>query len=420
MLTDRWYRLNYHKVQSALWHDDKRFKSAHAGRRSGKTEIAKRKLVLDALRCPWYNGRFIASAPTHRQAVEIFWDDLVALTPKWAMRGKPSLSYRRIQLKTGTALEVIGLDRPERIEGSPVDGLVADEYGNMKPKTFELHIRPALSTPERPGWAWFIGVPEGRNHYYELIEAHKHLDHWGVYCWPTSDINPEDAEAARDDMDAKTYEQEYGGAFVSFQGLAYYAFGDWNVQMTEYNASLPLIICHDFNRIPGNAVICQEQNGITKVLDEVFLEQDSNSEKVGRIVGNRWKDHKKEVYLYGDSTGGAKTSQGVEGSDWDILEQVYDTYFNNPIACYPRKNPSVRVRLNSVNSRLRSVSGKVKVHLDPRCKMLRRDFEGVTCADDGSIEKCEAMLTHISDGFGYYIAEEFPVIDKPGVRCQDL
>ena len=41
--------------------------------------------------------------------------------------------------------------------------------------------------------------------------------------------------------------------------------------------------------------------------------------------------------------------------------------------------------------------------------MLIRDFEAVTCNNAGEIEKTEALLTHISDSFSYYIAEEFPI-----------
>ena len=57
-----------------------------AGRRSGKTEIeGKRRLVVDALTETEVQGaRFIAAAPTVAQAKEIFWNDLIALTPEWA------------------------------------------------------------------------------------------------------------------------------------------------------------------------------------------------------------------------------------------------------------------------------------------------------------------------------------------------
>ena len=48
-----------------------------------------------------------------------------------------------ISLKNGAQIWVVGLDRPERIEGSPWDGGVLDEYGNMRANAWPEHIRPA-------------------------------------------------------------------------------------------------------------------------------------------------------------------------------------------------------------------------------------------------------------------------------------
>ena len=39
------------------------------------------------------------------------------------------------------------------------------EYGNMKLEAWGANVRPALS--DRKGWCDLIGVPEGRNHYYD-------------------------------------------------------------------------------------------------------------------------------------------------------------------------------------------------------------------------------------------------------------
>ena len=61
---------------------------------------------------------------------------------------------------------MVGLDKPERIEGQPWDGGVLDEYANMKAHAWGANVRPALS--DRLGWCDLIGVPEGRNHYYDL------------------------------------------------------------------------------------------------------------------------------------------------------------------------------------------------------------------------------------------------------------
>jgi hypothetical protein len=62
----RWYPLIAHPMQMALIGDDKRFKVVPAGRRSGKTERAKRLVAKFAMRYP--NERYFLAAPTRDQA----------------------------------------------------------------------------------------------------------------------------------------------------------------------------------------------------------------------------------------------------------------------------------------------------------------------------------------------------------------
>lgn len=432
--TPRWTKLIYHAEQQRYLKSKKRFNIAHAGRRGGKTEIAKRRLIKRAINFELPQGRFVFGAPTHRQAVDIFWEDTIALIPRWALYNglrSISISYRKIKLYNGACIEVSGLDKPERIEGPPLDGFIGDEFGNFKSTVWGQNIRPALSTLGRPGWADLIGVPEGKNHYFHLVEDAKDKDDWEVFTWLTAEINPEEAEAALSDLDTLTYGQEYGGEFVSFKGRTYYTFDqDLNCppegKRIQYDPRYPLCFCHDFNRIPGSCVILQERpasdfpwliernNGedrgiITCVIDEVFLQQDSHTAKVCDILIQRWSHHKGLLKLYGDATGGAKKSCGVDGSDWDIINEKLENVFRLDL-CVPKGNPPVRVRINSVNSRMVSADGYVSTIIDKKCRFLIRDLEGVTCDDEGSIMKSDqkTLLTHISDGFGYYVCEEHP------------
>lgn len=431
MLTPRWYKLIKHDKQQEYFISSIRFIIAHSGRRSGKTEIAKRK----ALRFAFENGgkRVVFGAPTHQQAIKIFWDDIVAMIPKWMLKRPESrsisLSNRSIDLVNGTRIEVAGLDKPERIEGPPLDYFIGDEYGNFKASAWTQNIRPALSTIGRSGRAILLGVPEGKNHYFELTEDAKGKEDWKVFTWHTSEINPEEAERAKGDVDTLTYSQEYEGAFVSFQGLAYYAF-DKELNCPPdgtrimYNPSRKLIFCHDFNRVPGTCAIAQEipqpdwlrkrnqgkdRGLVTAVIDEVYFRHDSTTEKVCDELIRRWGHHKGGVDIHGDATGGAKVSSAVDGSDYDIIRDKLNPHFKIR-ECWPKGNPPVRVRINAMNSRLRSADGFVSCIVDRKaCPMLIRDLEAVTCDDAGDIEKNkDSMLTHISDGFGYYIAEEYP------------
>lgn len=432
MITERWTALKPHEEQQNYWSSRKRFNIAHAGRRGGKTEIAKRRAIYKALNFDKPQGRFVLGAPTHRQAVDIFWDDTIALIPRWALYNglrSISISYRRIKLFNGTCVEVLGLDKPERIEGPPLDWFVGDEFGNFKPKVWGENIRPALSTVGRPGGADLIGVPEGKNHYFQLAEDAKTKEDWDIFAWHTREINPEEAAEALGDLDSLTYDQEYGGMFLSFKGRAYYVFNqELNCppegERVLYNPSYPLIFCFDFNRVPGNCVIAQElpapawllqrNKGIDKgpvscAIDEIFLQQDSHTAKICDMLIANWSHHKGEVLLYGDATGGAKKSCGVKGSDWDIIKAKFDGKFNYTCK-YKKSNPPVRVRINSVNSRMVTATGYVGSIVDRKCKYLIRDFDGVTCDDEGQIEKSNAksLLTHISDGWGYYIHREHP------------
>ncbi len=136
--TDRWTPLREHAEQRRLWWDKSRFKIVPAGRRSGKTELAKRKLVESLFRKTWHGqpGRFFAAAPTRDQAKRIWWQDLNDLLhPDW----KAVVSSSELKIRTGSGAElwVIGLDKPMRMEGVSWDGGVIDEYADCKCGTFD-------------------------------------------------------------------------------------------------------------------------------------------------------------------------------------------------------------------------------------------------------------------------------------------
>ena len=174
--TRRWTAMRYHAEQWRLWNSQARFRIVPAGRRSGKTEIAKRWVIQRACNLRVQGRKYALAAPTRDQAKRIFWHDLKQLVPTAWMAAPPRETDLEILLVNGTRLCVVGMDRPERIEGEPLHGIVLDEYANMREEAWTQNVSPALDTPgQPPGWAWFIGVPEGRNHYWELWTEAQHL-----------------------------------------------------------------------------------------------------------------------------------------------------------------------------------------------------------------------------------------------------
>lgn len=444
LLTPRWTPLRPHAVQSAFWNSTARFNTLPAGRRSGKTELEKRKLIKRALRgTQFFPARFAATAPTHHQAKRIYWQDLKLLVPRVFLGGKPSESELVIRLVNGSEIHVIGMDEPARIEGTPWDGLVLDEIANMKPHVFEAHVEPALA--DRGGWCDFPGVPEGRNHFYKLVQKARAdaTGQWAHFTWKSADIlSPAVIETARRNLDPLLFEQEYEASFVSFEGRAYYAFtSETHCAPLTYDPDRDLIVCLDFNISPGVAAIAQEQrlprrgaSGAwelandaalgTGVIGEVYIPSGSNTRIVCRKILTEYREHRGQVLVYGDATGGAGGTAQVMGSDLELVRKylhggVVDGSERTPgfgdrlVMRVPIDNPAERSRVNAVNVRLMNGAGEVRLMVDPRkAPHVVEDFEGVRLVEGGSGEidhKKDKMLVHISTALGYYVVAKFPV-----------
>jgi len=428
--------LRYHEAQSQLWISNARFNIVPAGRRSGKTEIVgKRKVILRALRgTANYPQRFFIGAPTRDQAKRIYWGDLKRMVPRRLLSGEPRESSLILPLINGNEIHVLGMDKPERIEGTPWDGGVLDEYGNMKSSTWPEHVRPALSSPGRLGWCDFIGVPEGRNHYFELEQAAKRLQaeclkkgiksEWNVSWWPSSDILPaSEIEAAKRDLDELTFMQEYEGSFVNFSGLAYYNFNEnLHLAKLQYNPNEILIFTFDFNISPGVCPVIQMQDlphpsknfGIG-IIGEAFINRFSNTLRICDRLIQLYGNHQGPIFCYGDATGGAEGSAKVLGSDWQLIKQKLWTHFGKDQVEFrvPNANPRERDRINSVNSRLYTFSKEIYMMMDPeKAPETIKDFAGTVLQADGK-GKVDKLLDkkrgHITDAIGYFTHREWPV-----------
>jgi hypothetical protein len=338
-----------------------------------------------------------------------------------------------LSLVNNVELYFLGLDKPERIEGSPWDWGLIDEIANVKSQAWPENIRPALS--DRRGGCDFIGVPEGRNHYYDLWErARLSMDklgedsEWGAYTWVSADILPQDEiDAAREDLDDLVFQQEYEASFVNFTGLAYYNFQrDIHVGRYRdlYSKQRPLIFTFDFNVSPGTANVLQELGSDTfdisagqtcsVCLGEVYIPRLSNTLRVCKKLIEDWGNHEGLVICYGDSTGGSHGTAKVKGTDWDLIKQaLYPVFGDRLYFKVPKKNPRERQRVNAVNSRLMSYAGDVRFLLDgANCPWTARDFEGVRIIEGSAGEidkKSDPRVSHLTDGIGYYMHREYPV-----------
>lgn len=360
------------------------------------------------------------------------------MIPKEFLQGKPSESELIIRLITGAEIHVLGMDKPERVEGSPWDGGILDEYGNMKPQVWPNHVRPALS--DRLGWCDLIGVPEGRNHYYDiwklaLAELAELGDksQYGAYHWLSADILPvSEIVQAKRDLDELTYDQEYEANFVNFQGRAYYPFDEKTHcarLIDRYRSPHPLIIVFDFNVDPGVAAIGQEMllpsgDEGTGWIGEVHIPRNSNTPAVCDKIIEDWGDHQGRVLCYGDASGGARGTAQIDGSDWDLIKSKFKKAFPDRVEYrVPDSNPSERSRINAMNTRLKTGDGRIRMMVDPsKAPFLVKDFEGVSLLIGGSgqIDKNkDKSISHLTDAVGYYVDHEYP-INKEDSDTEDI
>lgn len=180
-------------------------------RRFGKTvgtvnEMIK-KAVLNERKAPVY----AYVAPYRNQAKRVAWEYLKYYTNPIPGR-TVNESELFVELPTrhqgspGARLYIIGADHPDALRGIYLDGVILDEYANIKPELWGGVIRPALS--DREGWAVFIGTPKGQNQFYEMYQYADKSDGWYscIYRADESGVLPNDEIA---DMRAQMTEMEY-------------------------------------------------------------------------------------------------------------------------------------------------------------------------------------------------------------------
>jgi hypothetical protein len=168
------------------------------------------------------HARFAYIAPFLKQAKLLAWDYL-----KRFCDPIPGRVYRESELKVvlpnGAQIGLYGADNPDAMRGIYLDGAVLDEYAQITPKIFTSILRPALS--DRLGWCVFSGTPNGRNHFYDILQEAKRKKDWFWCVLKASEtgIVPEsELKDARDTMTEEEYEREYECSFDSIIGKKIY------------------------------------------------------------------------------------------------------------------------------------------------------------------------------------------------------
>jgi hypothetical protein len=419
----RWYPLIDHAVQLALVAavpNGIRFPLVPAGRRSGKTERFKRFLVKQANAVV---GQYFAAAPTYNQAKKIFWDDLKAFTLSALHTRRPSESDLVIFLPNGSEIHVIGLDKPERIEGIPWKGGGIDEFADVKSDAWEANILPALNTvdptdPDYRAWCWLLGVPDGLNHYYDLcVQAETGSDpNFQVFHWKSAEILPPDVmDSMRRAMSAKQFKQEFEASFETATGRIYEDFGKHNVTDALIQPHEQLMWMHDQNFTPLSSAIGVRRNDGKDLflLDEIVLTSAVSRQSAVEFV-ERYKDHKnKHVLIYGDPAGKAGEKHGHASDYTDIEGVLKENHWTYTRKVRPAA-PAIKDRQNAVRAKILTASGDTSLFVNPAtAKWCHKGLSTVQLKDGSSFQEDQTNdYQHITTAIGYCVDVEWPVIKR--------
>jgi hypothetical protein len=204
-------------------------------------------------------GRYAYIAPFYRQAKSIAWDYLLKFSEP--VRVNANASELWVELLNGARIRLFGADNPDSLRGLYLDGVILDEYADMRPRVWGEIIRPLLA--DREGWAVFIGTPKGHNGFYEIWRTAQASDSWyaaSVKASLSGILPASELSDAKQGMTEDQYEQEFECSFEAAILGAYYGKElrqceqAGRVTSVEYDPNIPVYTAWDLGYHDDTAI----------------------------------------------------------------------------------------------------------------------------------------------------------------------
>jgi hypothetical protein len=392
------------KTQKIVADSKARFRVAACGRRWGKSALGVREIAKAAIKP---NSNVMYVAPSYQMCRNIIWRPLKTKLTSLNWVSKINESRLEITLTNNSLIMLRGADNEQNLRGVGLDFLCCDEIATMKSEAWTEVLRPTLADKE--GSALFIGTPKGiGNHFYELFTMAQTHDDWESFSYTTlegANVSEEEVQTARDQMDPKTFSQEFEASFEIATNLVYYAFKSennvkkWDGVVDDLKS---IYVLTDFGVSPMATVIAVPTKTGLFVIDEVALFS-SNTDEMIQEVRNRYPQQ--TVTCWPDPAGVQRRSSSGGRTDISILQNAGWNVKYKP------RHPAVKDRVNAVNSLLLNSNGESRLFVDPKCKELIKSLgrfsykEGTLIPDKGG----KNDYSHFPDALGYGVEYLFPV-----------
>ncbi len=312
-------------------------------------------------------------------------------------------------------------DTPEALTGKNLTDIIIDEFDKKHAIEHQREVWKECISRIRAaeyGTCAIVTTPEGYKYTYELYNECQYNEKENFLLIKAKTYKNKFLPADYVDNLYRQYskdlvQQYIEGEFVNLtQGKVYSSFDrDTNCVIKDYDPSLPIILCVDFNVNPMKWVIVQNYMGRDYAIDEV-IGKNTTTIEMAKEVAKRYGENK--LYLiYGDYFGNARDTRSMT-TDYELIRQILK---NTQLIVKP--NPPVVDRVNAVNSRLCNSKGERHLFINiQKCPELIADLEQVVW-DEKKREidkKSNSDLTHASDALGYYIEYNYGLKAKPFVK----
>ena len=389
-------------AQGEVFKNDKRFRVLVAGRRFGKSYLSCVELLRGAINRP--GETFFYCAPTYRMAKDIAWKTLKQLIPLAWIKSKNETDLK-VELVNGSSIELKGTENAMALRGRSLAGVVLDEAAFMGSDVWFEVIRPALA--DKQGWALFISTPDGTaSWFYDLwcYVPEDETGEWQRWSYTTIDggnVPAEEVEAARAQLDSRTFRQEFEASFENLSGLVAVSFGDANISSVAKDISImPLLLGVDFNVDPMSGICAVKDDDTLYVFDEVMLTGGATTWDFAEEVTRRYGVDRR-IIACPDPTGGARKTSGVGVTDHTILRRSGFTVTS------PKAPWKIRDKITAVNTALLDATGTRRTFIHPRCKELIKSLRTLTYAPNTGLPNKNLGVDHAFDAFGYLCLQQF-------------
>ena len=386
-------------AQKTVITDETRFRVLISGRRFGKTYLAISELARFA-RFP--NKKVWYVAPTYRQAKSICWNELKQRLDKVNWISKINNSDLSIELVNGSTIALRGADNEQSLRGIGLDFLCMDEFADIHPSAWFEVLRPTLS--DKLGSALFCGTPRGFGNWaYDLYSKGLADKEWKSFQFSTLDgeqVSEKEIDQAKDDLDERTFQQEYLASFVNYSGMIYYNFDRNKNIINEFNKNFnTLWIGLDFNVDPMAAVVCVVDNFNLYVVDEIQIWSSNTFEMVQEIKDR----YNYNIKIFPDPAARQRKTSAGGLTDLAILKNAGFSVFAKS------KAPLVRDRINSLNTKLQNANGIPSLFILNSCKNVIKSLERQIYKEGTNIPDKDSGFDHFNDALGYLVDYMFPL-----------